>query len=483
MAPAKRKADEAELSETLAKASARCGHEHGIACDSPRQLEFLSPRDLAQARRRHAALIRAASPELERLHRLLGGAGYIVSLSAPDAVRLVCRSDPALLGDAANYGILPGTIWSEAHHGPSSLTLALQTGSAVALSGKQHVPDWMHCLSCASAPVMPQGEGARDFELAGAITISTANQPSRLALRQLRMRAEGAALRIAAAMTQGTGQRADITAAERAPWPGTGMQSRIEASVAALAAGRPLLISGETGSGKTWLLRHLVQNGPAVWPTEDWLRRDCAPSPPLAAALVLDRVDLLSPAALLRLPALVDRIRAGGGAILASLPNSEALAALPPELRFRLGGQMIELAPLRKAADLRQCLIRIEAGLRGQLCLPPASLPRDTLLALMQYHWPGNGHEVQNLLRQALLLSEGEALMPETLPPEILRHHRSREIRALSKFEEARIVSALMHNAGNVTRTAHYLGVSRATLYRKLALSEWREVVRADSRG
>ncbi len=479
MALAERKAEETGFSAALAEASARCGHLHGITSGSPRQLEFLSPRDLAQARQRHAALIDAALPELERLHRLLGGADYIVSLSASDAVRLVCRSDPALLGDAANYGILPGTIWSEAHHGPSSLSLALQTGRAVALAGKQHVPSWMHCLSCASAPVMPEGEGGQP---AGAITISTANQPSRLALRQLQRRAESAALRVAAAMAQTGGQRAGMTA-DREPWPGTGMKARIETSVAALAAGRPLLVLGEAGSGKTWLLRHLAQERPAVWITEDWLRREPVQALPPGATLVLDRADLLPPSALLRLPALIDRASASGGAILASLPDIEALAGLPPELRFRLGGHVTELLPLRKASDLRQCLIRIEAGLRAELCLPPAPLGRDTLLALMQYHWPGNGHEARNLLRQALLLSEGEALTPETLPPEILRHHRSGEIRALSKFEEARIVSALMHNAGNVTRTAHYLGVSRATLYRKLALSEWREVVRADSRG
>ena len=55
--------------------------------------------------------------------------------------------------------------------------------------------------------------------------------------------------------------------------------------------------------------------------------------------------------------------------------------------------------------------------------------------------------------------------------------------RARAKEVQARKVSALMHNAGNVSRTARYLGVSRATLYRKLALGEWREVVRAGSRG
>jgi DNA-binding NtrC family response regulator len=146
--------------------------------------------------------------------------------------------------------------------------------------------------------------------------------------------------------------------------------------------------------------------------------------------------------------------------------------AFREDLYFRLNGITIEVPPLRERreqiADLsRELLVKAgqEAG-RSGLELSPEAIQR-----LESYEWPGNVRELKNAIDRAVLLSGGGALDPLTLPAgehvgDAAAGARLRN--DLAAFERTRIVEALEKCAGNQTKAAQLLGISRRTLVSRL---------------
>ncbi len=105
---------------------------------------------------------------------------------------------------------------------------------------------------------------------------------------------------------------------------------------------------------------------------------------------------------------------------------------------------------------------------------PTALLP-DGLAALRHYAWPGNVRELSNILLQVLLWSDGpidgEAvtalLSAETVPPDELRLPIGST--SLAEAERALILATLHSISSNKQAAARQLGITRRTLYQKLA--------------
>lgn len=142
------------------------------------------------------------------------------------------------------------------------------------------------------------------------------------------------------------------------------------------------------------------------------------------------------------------------------------------DLYFRLNGITIEIPPLRErqpeieglARDLlaRAC---VEAG-RG-----PLGLGREAIARLESYEWPGNVRELRNAIERAVLLSTGDSIDPQAVPAgehvgDAAAGARLRQ--DLATFERQRIVEALEKCAGNQTKAAQLLGISRRTLVSRL---------------
>lgn len=91
---------------------------------------------------------------------------------------------------------------------------------------------------------------------------------------------------------------------------------------------------------------------------------------------------------------------------------------------------------------------------------------------LLNYAWPGNVRELANTIERAVVLSSGPQIMPEDLPNEIrdglCTPSVLEDIRALHQVEEDYILAVLKKLDNNKTRAAEKLGMSLATLYRKL---------------
>ena len=107
------------------------------------------------------------------------------------------------------------------------------------------------------------------------------------------------------------------------------------------------------------------------------------------------------------------------------------------------------------------------------------AISTDALRSLMQYDFPGNVRELENIIERAVLLETTELLQPSNLPPQIssmsssqpiLFHPDSPVILPFEEVERQTLAHALKVMDNNVTRTAQALKMARSTLYRKLKL-------------
>lgn len=88
----------------------------------------------------------------------------------------------------------------------------------------------------------------------------------------------------------------------------------------------------------------------------------------------------------------------------------------------------------------------------------------DAMLQLRAHAWPGNVRELKSAIYFAVIRCRGSVIEPEDLPPEIAAADQVSE----PADEPQRILAALGRCAGNRTRAAQLLGISRATFYRRL---------------
>ena len=95
-----------------------------------------------------------------------------------------------------------------------------------------------------------------------------------------------------------------------------------------------------------------------------------------------------------------------------------------------------------------------------------------TISAFKEYNWPGNLRELKNVVKRAVLLSEGEYISSSCLPSEVLtvRHQPEEQDYSLfkNKNEQEMILDALEKTQGNKSKAAKLLSIDRKTLYNKL---------------
>ncbi|MEW5746355.1 MAG: sigma-54 dependent transcriptional regulator [Nitrospirota bacterium] len=138
------------------------------------------------------------------------------------------------------------------------------------------------------------------------------------------------------------------------------------------------------------------------------------------------------------------------------------------DLYFRSYVFPIHLPPLRERPEDIPPLAHHILALLGA---PEASLSPELLQLLQSYAWPGNIREMRNVIERALLLARGGALQPGHFPgigtaADPLKSVE--DIQSLESLETASIREALRRFNGDTKKAAGTLGISRATLYRKL---------------
>jgi transcriptional regulator of acetoin/glycerol metabolism len=91
----------------------------------------------------------------------------------------------------------------------------------------------------------------------------------------------------------------------------------------------------------------------------------------------------------------------------------------------------------------------------------------EAMRLLMRNRWPGNIEQLYQVLRKTLARRRAGVLAPDDLPPEV-RAITRRVLTPLEAIECDAIVDALLDNHGNKAEAARHLGMSRATIYRKI---------------
>ncbi|HJQ20539.1 MAG TPA: sigma-54 dependent transcriptional regulator [Gemmatimonadaceae bacterium] len=147
------------------------------------------------------------------------------------------------------------------------------------------------------------------------------------------------------------------------------------------------------------------------------------------------------------------------------------------DLYYRLNVISIHLPPLRQRRDdipvLSEHFLHRIAASRSEA---PKRLHPTTAEALQEYQWPGNVRELENALERAIILTEGDQIMPAVLPERITERRAEPLISSrapvnptLEAVERAYIMWVLQSEGGNKSRAAEVLGIDPSTLYRKLS--------------
>lgn len=162
--------------------------------------------------------------------------------------------------------------------------------------------------------------------------------------------------------------------------------------------------------------------------------------------------------------------------------------AFREDLYFRLSTFTIELPPLRARPEdiplLAERLLRTQSDLQKKRVrgIEPAALE-----ALGRYAWPGNVRELENELARAVaMIHDGDRITLSTLSPRVAgadaeisgtsaapssapAEDQPTELRgAMVEFERKHIAEVLEQNGGNVSKAAQALGLSRGGLHKKL---------------
>ena len=132
---------------------------------------------------------------------------------------------------------------------------------------------------------------------------------------------------------------------------------------------------------------------------------------------------------------------------------------------YRLSGVVVEVPPLRtREDDVLQLADRIAARMAREIGRVGVTLGEDARSVLAGYAWPGNVRELENVVREAVLSGDG----PSVTAADIRAALAPRAGDRVAPAGAAELVECLRRCGGNVTRAAHELGVSRPTLYKRL---------------
>jgi transcriptional regulator of acetoin/glycerol metabolism len=246
---------------------------------------------------------------------------------------------------------------------------------------------------------------------------------------------------------------------------------------AAYASAEWLALGGERGTGKLSVLRAVHQRrNPAGWfhvidaaqaADQDWLTTARAELAGDSGSLVVRHVDRLSPRWLHALCAALQETVAAGKHhslwVAVTLGPDSPSPDLAKLLRFF--PCTVDLPPLRHHIEDLQELVPF---LLGKLN-PPGRLACSTeaMQLLLRYNWPGNTEQLWQVLRRVVQLRRTGVIKPNDLPPECRTVSR-RLLSPLESMERDAIVQSLLDFDGNKVKAAESLGMSRATIYRKI---------------
>jgi sigma-54 dependent transcriptional regulator, acetoin dehydrogenase operon transcriptional activator AcoR len=242
--------------------------------------------------------------------------------------------------------------------------------------------------------------------------------------------------------------------------------------------GEWLALEGEAGAGKLALIRavhqrrnpaapfHVIDVADLGMPPEclETVRAELRDGTGL---LVIRHAHLLSGNQVRALTGALGGAKASGQTagprVAVTLDRDAAKADLNGLLRLFPGS--VAVPPLRHHSEDLRDLVPFFLGKlsqQGRVTCSPAAMQ-----LLLRHTWPGNAAQLWQVLKQVVQRRRVGQILPEDLPPECWTVSR-RVLSPLESIERDAVVQSLLDHDGNKIRAARALGMSRATIYRRI---------------
>jgi two-component system nitrogen regulation response regulator GlnG len=182
------------------------------------------------------------------------------------------------------------------------------------------------------------------------------------------------------------------------------------------------------------------------------------------------------------------------------LEQAVAARQFREDLFYRLNVVRIHIPPLRdRRSDIPLLVNYFLEKIAREQERPPKSIAASVIKSLEKYHWPGNVRELENAIRRALVMAKSDAILLGDLPPEISGQigagapplattvgettatdaaalarqlfqwaKRDPKLKVIPAVERELVIQALKETGNNQVHAAKMLGITRATLRKRI---------------
>ncbi|WP_200958150.1 GAF domain-containing protein [Nocardioides sp. Soil805] len=410
-----------------------------------------------------------------------------VSLMLTDADGLVLNrmsGDTSLLRALDAVHLAPGFAYAERTVGTNGLGLAIADRAPTVVRADEHYALSLCTYTCAAVPVLDPLSG----QLEGCVNLTTWSSQSSDLLLALAQSAASNTSAMMLARSRGqkprAAQRGEVFRVETPRLePGTGTIADLGPSWtdvlgrvgAAIRDERIILAVGEEGSGRATVLaqalreqfpreRILAASPPPPQDCEAWLGLWTPELGKPDTGILVRDVDLLPEWVAEHVRDLVvqARVRAHAGDHVPFAMTASRYDAIPPALA-PLVDTIVSVPPLRERPDDVLPLAHLAARrARGR----EVAFTHAAESALRDCGWPGNARQLVDVIAQAA--RRGDTIDVRHLPADVLSG-TSRRLTRIETFERDEIVRVLTRPGTSMKDAGEELGMSRATVYRKVA--------------
>ena len=174
------------------------------------------------------------------------------------------------------------------------------------------------------------------------------------------------------------------------------------------------------------------------------------------------------------------------------LEKAVSIGNFREDLFYLLNVVRIVLPALRERREDIPQLVTYFLSQNSLSSKPPKTIQADALDQLQAYDWPGNVRELENAVQRASVMAKGECIVLDNLPPDIFSQPSSSkpdadgddlaglaaklfrwarsdpELKVIAAVERELVINALKETGGNQVQAAKLLGITRATLRKRI---------------
>jgi transcriptional regulator of acetoin/glycerol metabolism len=476
---------------------------------SPHQ-KRLRPEELEARRSANRDLLDLASEYIAEFYEFLSSERFLIAVVDADGYVLQVSGSDAITAVFRERNYAPGFRFTEKDTGTTATSLCLKLKTSVQLNDKDHFCLRAHGFTSSAAPIFGEGEVLRGAlvisgksDLVHPHTLIMVTSAARSIERQIQLirRNREMAERL-------SGGNAYFTF-DHLVGDSPGFLKAVGIAKRAALMNTTVLLLGETGTGKELFAQAIHNAGPLS--SRPFIPINCGAIPgelmeselfgyvegafsgalsggrpgkfemARGGTILLDEIGDMPyhmQVKLLRVLQTGEVQRIGDSKIVkvdtriiasTNTDLSQAIAQhrFRQDLYYRLNILPIQVPPLRErgAGDIHAL-----AEYFVKKYNPRCRLTAGATAELVSYSWPGNVRELENVIQRALTVCDGRKVTPEDLNLPARRPLAAAAAGPLDEMERGMIASTLERTNFNMAISAAMLGISRATLYRKVKI-------------